>query len=69
MCYNLTTGVNFIQLTYYGDTSFWLQFFGLFLAIINLWFAFLIHTNKELQAHPMNLFKWIAIAYAIFFSN
>ena len=60
-----------VQITGHSSPWSWqmLTIFGFISAIFNLWFAHLIWKHKELQAHPMRLFMWIAIADAIYFSN
>jgi hypothetical protein len=68
-CTALSDGSHFIQLTSNQKANFWLLVIGLLAAFLNVWFAFLIQRHKELQAHPMNLFKWIAVGDAIYFSN
>ena len=36
---------------------------------MNLWFASMIFRNKSLQAHPMKLFMYIAVADSLYYSN
>ena len=36
---------------------------------MNFWFASVIHRNESLQAHPMKLFKYIAVSDSIYYSN
>ena len=47
----------------------WFNAFLLVAALVNLYLALLIARNKSLQAHPMKLFKYIAIADCIYLSN
>ena len=68
-CSVLYNGSEFFQLSEVADSDNYFQLISLLAAAFNIWFMFLVYYNKELQAHPMRLFMWIAFADALYFSN
>lgn len=69
LCNAIRRGYVITQVTDWGEDSWFLAVFSLFVCLANIYFASLILRNKSLQAHPMKLYMWIAVADSIYYSN
>lgn len=69
MCCASITGKWTFQLVEFGDANPWFNAYLFLAALVNLYLALLINRNKALQAHPMKLFKYIAVADCGYLSN
>jgi len=65
----MATGIQFADMTTALNQNILFQCYGFLGSILNALLALLIWKNKELQAHPMKIFMFIAVADSSIFCN
>jgi hypothetical protein len=69
MCCAVHNGDLTLQLLARGDANPVFNAYLIIVSVINIYLAFLIYRNKNLNAHPMKLFSYIAASDSIYLSN